>query len=77
MTESEVSMFKMSNEVYDILKEIALTILPALATLYAAVGKIWGLPYVTEIPMTIMAVDTFMGVCLHISNAEYKAGDSE
>ena len=70
-------MFKMSNEVYDILKEIALTILPALATLYAAVGKIWGLPYVTEIPMTIMAVDTFMGVCLHISNAEYKAGDSE
>lgn len=70
-------MFKMSNEVYDILKEIALTILPALATLYAAVGKIWGLPYVTEIPMTIMAVDTFMGVCLHISNAEYKAGDSQ
>ena len=77
MTESEVSMFKMSNELYDILKEIALTILPALATLYAAVGKIWGLPYVTEIPMTIMAVDTFMGVCLHISNAEYKAGDSQ
>ena len=67
----------MSNELYDILKEIALTILPALATLYAAVGKIWGLPYVTEIPMTIMAVDTFMGVCLHISNAEYKAGDSQ
>lgn len=70
-------MFKMSNELYDILKEIALTILPAFATLYAAVGKIWGLPYVTEIPMTIMAVDTFMGVCLHISNAEYKAGDSQ
>ena len=70
-------MFKMSNELYDILKEIALTILPAFATLYAAVGKIWGLPYVTEIPMTIMAADTFMGVCLHISNAEYKAGDSE
>ena len=77
MTESEVSMFKMSNELYDILKEIALTILPAVATLYAAVGKIWGLPYVTEIPMTIMAIDTFMGVCLHISNSEYKAGDSE
>lgn len=70
-------MFKMSNELYDILKEIALTILPAFATLYAAVGKIWGLPYVTEIPMTIMAVDTFMGVCLHISTAEYKAGDSQ
>lgn len=70
-------MFKMSNETYDVLKEISLTVLPAFATLYAAVGKIWGLPYVTEIPMTIMAVDTFMGVCLHISNSEYKAGDNK
>ena len=70
-------MFKMSNELYDLLKEIALTILPAVATLYAAVGKIWGLPYVTEIPMTIMAVDTFMGVCLHVSSLEYhKGGES-
>lgn len=65
-------MFKMSNELYDILKEIALTILPALAVLYATLGKIWGLPYVSELPATLMAVDTFLGVCLHISNSEYK-----
>ena len=65
-------MFKMSNKVYDVLKEIALTILPALAVLYATLGKIWGLPYVSELPATIMAVDTFLGVCLHISNSEYK-----
>lgn len=71
-------MFKMSNEVYDILKEIALTILPAFAVLYATLGKIWGLPYVSELPATIMAVDTFLGVCLHISNNEYKKeGESE
>lgn len=42
MTESEGNMFKMSNEVYDVLKEVALTILPALAVLYATLGKIWG-----------------------------------
>jgi hypothetical protein len=77
MMESEASMFKMSNELYDILKEIALTILPAIAVLYATLGKIWGLPYVGEVPATIMAIDTFLGVCLHISNAEYKAGDSQ
>ena len=64
-------MFKMSNETYDILKEIALTILPAVATLYATLGKIWGLPYVSEIPATIMAVDTAMGVMLHISSNSY------
>ena len=64
-------MFKMSNEVYDILKEIALTILPAMAVLYATVGKIWGLPYVSEIPATIMAIDTAMGVILHVSTDSY------
>lgn len=63
---------KMSNSTYDILKEIALTILPAIAVLYATLGKIWGLPYVSEIPATVMAIDTFLGVCLHISNSEYK-----
>ena len=63
---------KLSNETYDILKEIALTILPALATLYAVIGKIWGLPYVTEIPATIMAIDTAMGAILHISTKNYQ-----
>lgn len=62
----------MSNKTYDVLKEIALTILPAIAFLYATVGKIWGLPYVSEIPATIMALDTCLGACLHISNSEYK-----
>ena len=63
---------KLSNQTYEILKEIALTILPALATLYAVVGKIWGLPYVTEIPATIMAIDTAMGAILHISTKNYQ-----
>lgn len=62
---------KMSNETYDILKEIALTILPAVAVLYATLGKIWNLPYVSELSATLMAIDTFLGVCLHISTSEY------
>jgi hypothetical protein len=62
---------KMDNKVYDILKEIALTWLPAFATAYAVIGKIWGLPFVTEVPATIMAVDTLMGAILHISAKEY------
>ena len=65
-------MFKMSNEVYDILKEIALTILPALAVFYTACSKIWGLPFGAEIPATIMAVDALLGACLHISTSEYR-----
>lgn len=65
-------MLKMSNKVYDVLKEIALTYLPALAVFYTAASKIWGLPYGAEIPATIMAVDALLGACLHISNAEYR-----
>ena len=38
-------MFKMSNKVYDVLKYIAMIVLPALATLYAALAGIWGFPY--------------------------------
>ena len=69
---------KLSNEAYDILKEIALTIIPALAVFYATIGKIWGLPYVSEIPATLMAIDTAMGVMLHISTDNYtKGGDGE
>ena len=53
---------KMSNETYDILKEIALTILPAVAVLYATLGKIWGLPYVSEVPATIMAISSVFSI---------------
>ena len=62
----------MSNKVYDILKWVAQIALPALATLYFAIAKIWGLPYMEEIPATIMAVDLFLGTLLGISTSRYK-----
>lgn len=62
---------KMSNAVYDILKFVAQIALPALATLWAALGKIWGWPLVTEITATICAVDTFLGALLGISSMKY------
>lgn len=62
---------KLSNNVYDVLKFIAQIVLPALATLWAALGKIWGWPMVTEITATICAVDTFLGAILGISSMNY------
>lgn len=61
----------LSNKTYDVLKFICLIVLPALATLYATLGGIWGLPYVDEIPRTITALDTFLGAVLMISTAQY------
>ena len=69
-------MFRMSNKTYDILKYIAQIVLPACATLYATLAQIWSLPYAEPIPLTIMAVDTFLGVLLKISTDNYiKGGD--
>lgn len=61
----------MSNKVYDVLKWIAMYLLPALGTLYFALASIWGLPYGEQIVGTITAIDTFLGVILGISSAKY------
>lgn len=61
----------MSNKTYDILKYIALVVMPAAGTLYFALAKIWGLPYGTEIVGTISAVDAFLGQMLKISSDKY------
>lgn len=63
---------KLSNKVYDVLKYIALIVLPALGTLYFALSGIWGLPYGEEVKGTILAVDTALGATLCISSAAYK-----
>lgn len=61
----------MTNKVYDVLKWIAQFFLPALGTLYFALASVWGLPYGEQIVGTITAVDTFLGVLLGISSANY------
>lgn len=63
---------KLSNKVYDVLKWIAMYLLPALGTLYFALAGIWSFPYGEEVVGTITAVDTFLGVLLGLSNAQYK-----
>ena len=68
----------MSNKTYDILKWIAQLLLPALGTLYFALASIWGFLYGEQIVGTITALDTFLGVILGISTAQYnRAKDDE
>ena len=63
---------KLSNRAYDILKWIAMYLLPALGTLYFALATIWNLPLGEQIVGTISAIDTFLAVILGISNSNYK-----
>ena len=65
---------KLSNKVYDVLKWIAMYLLPAVGTLYFALSGIWGVPYGEQVVGTITALDTFLGVILGISTATYNRG---
>lgn len=62
---------KLSNKMYDVLKWVAMYLLPAMGTLYFALAGIWNLPYGEQIVGTITAVDTFLGVLLGISTMQY------
>lgn len=65
---------KMNDTVYDVLKWVALIVLPAVATLYTTLAGIWGLPFAEQVPATVTAIDLFIGALLGLSNATYQKG---
>lgn len=60
-----------TGKLYDQLKFLAQILLPALGTLYFTIAGIWSLPSAEEVVGTIIAVDTFLGVLLGISQSNY------
>lgn len=61
----------LDNKTYDILKWVAIIVLPALGALYFGLAKIWGFPYGEEVVGTITVIDTFLGTLLGISTSNY------
>lgn len=68
---------KFSSDVYKVLKWLCLIALPALATFYGVIAKIWGLPYGVEIVTTITAVGTFIGALIGVSSKNYYKEDED
>ena len=66
-----MEVITMSNKVYNVLKWIAMIVLPACATLYLGLSNVWGLPYGEEVSATITLVNTFLGAVLMISTSQY------
>ena len=60
----------MNNKTYDILKLIAVVIMP-LADLIAALANIWGLPYGSQIVATLVAIHAFLGAFVKVSSDKY------
>lgn len=72
-------MIPMSNKTYDVLKIVAIVILPLIQALYVGLSKIWGFGFGTEIDQTIQlivaALNTILGVALVKSSSDYHKGD--
>lgn len=71
-TEKGTNPLRLSNNTYDRLKVVALVVIPALATLYFALGAIWDFPYIEEVLGSAVALETFLGALLGLSNKKYK-----
>lgn len=62
----------MNDKTYDILKRVALIVVPALATFVNAVGIVWGVPYTNEVTATITAFGVFIGAAIGVSSKNYE-----
>jgi len=62
---------KLSNKTYDVLKFIAMILLPALTTFYGVVATVLKIPFTKETITILVALDTFLGAILGISTAQY------
>lgn len=65
----------LKNKTYDILKLIALVVLPA-AGFISALSEIWGFPHGAEVAATLVALDTFLGALIQKIGADYKNADT-
>lgn len=62
---------RLSDGMYDKLKWFALAFIPAFEVLILTLGKIWGIPYYSEIGATVAAVGVFIAAIIGVSSKNY------
>lgn len=62
---------KLSNISYDRMKWFALVFVPAFEVLLLTIGKIWGIPYYSEIGASVAAFGVFLAALLGVSSKSY------
>ncbi len=62
-----------SNKLFDILKWVAMFVLPGAATFYFVLSGIWGLPFRVEVVGSLVAVNVWLSALLAVSNAQWQA----
>lgn len=78
--EKTTASIPMSNKTYDILKIVAIIVLPSIQTLYVGLAQIWGFGFGEQINATIQliigAINVILGAALVKSSADYHKGDA-
>lgn len=59
--------YPIPDKIYQVLKWVALILLPALAILIGTVGPSWGIQNVDTIVTTVNAIALFIGTCIGAS----------
>lgn len=67
----------LDDKTYDLLKFIAIYIIPSLETFWLTIGTAWKLPYTQEIGITIGAVGVLIAGCIGISTSAYHREKAE
>ena len=78
--EKTTASIPMSNKTYDILKIVAIIVLPLIQTLYVGLAQLWGFGSGEQINATIQliigALNVILGAALVKSSADYHKGDA-
>ena len=61
------------DRVYDILKWVAIIVMPSLATFIVGLGGIWDIPYTGQVASTVTAVGVLLGALLGLSSVKYNS----
>ena len=70
-TDSDIQKGLIPDRLYDILKWVAIIVMPALSTFIVGLGGIWSLPYAGQVAATVTAVGVLLGAFLGLSSVKY------
>lgn len=65
-----------NSKTYDVLKYIALIVLP-LSALVSSIGEIWNIPVLKYVSLTLIAIDTFLGAIIDRSARKWQEINAE
>ena len=77
VTEPTVPDWLLPSRVYDVLKWLALIVLPAIGVLVQTLGPVWGWTWADQAATTINAVALAIGVVIGASTLKAKASKTE